>query len=248
MITGFPWGSIGYSQWNNLLGIQIASLVGVHGISFVIVLFNAGIATLLCNRHRWRQEIWGVVLPLILTLLCFGYGIFQLQEADPLDQSANATTQTNVETLKVALVPGNISQLQKWDPRQFPKILQRYIGLTHKASGEQPELIVWPETATRSRALTGEWPYITEDSRKCSRDIGIPILLGTANRGETDKAIGQFSKSAERRNTDIYNRVLSIAPDGKIHGDYAKMHLVPFGEYVPLAHLLPDFIPNFIQF
>ena len=248
MLTGFPWGSIGYSQWNNLLGIQIASLVGVHGISFVIVLFNAGIATLLCNRHRWRQEIWGVVLPLILTLLCFGYGIFQLQEADPLDQSANATTQTNVETLKVALVPGNISQLQKWDPRQFPKILQRYIGLTHKASGEQPELIVWPETATRSRALTGEWPIYYGKFSQMLREIGIPILLGTANRGETDKAIGQFSKSAERRNTDIYNRVLSIAPDGKIHGDYAKMHLVPFGEYVPLAHLLPDFIPNFIQF
>ena len=248
MLTGFPWGSIGYSQWNNLLGIQIASLVGIHGISFVIVLFNAGIATLLCNRHRWRQEIWGVVLPLILTLLCFGYGIFQLQEADPLDQSANATTQTNVETLKVALVPGNISQLQKWDPRQFPKILQRYIGLTHKASGEQPELIVWPETATRSRALTGEWPIYYGKFSQMLRDIGIPILLGTANRGETDKAIGQFSKSAERRNTDIYNRVLSIAPDGKIHGDYAKMHLVPFGEYVPLAHLLPDFIPNFIQF
>ena len=248
MLTGFPWGSIGYSQWNNLLGIQIASLVGIHGISFVIVLFNASIATLLCNRHRWRQEIWGVVLPLILTLLCFGYGIFQLQEADPLDQSANATTQTNVETLKVALVPGNISQLQKWDPRQFPKILQRYIGLTHKASGEQPELIVWPETATRSRALTGEWPIYYGKFSQMLRDIGIPILLGTANRGETDKAIGQFSKSAERRNTDIYNRVLSIAPDGKIHGDYAKMHLVPFGEYVPLAHLLPDFIPNFIQF
>ena len=248
MLTGFPWGSIGYSQWNNLLGIQIASLVGIHGISFVIVLFNAGIAILLCNRHRWRQEIWGVVLPLILTLLCFGYGIFQLQEADPLDQSANATTQTNVETLKVALVPGNISQLQKWDPRQFPKILQRYIGLTHKASGEQPELIVWPETATRSRALTGEWPIYYGKFSQMLREIGIPILLGTANRGKTDKAIGQFSKSAERRNTDIYNRVLSIAPDGKIHGDYAKMHLVPFGEYVPLAHLLPDFIPNFIQF
>ena len=248
MLTGFPWGSIGYSQWNNLLGIQVASLVGVHGISFVIVLFNAGIATVLCNRHRWRQEIWGVVLPLILTLLCFGYGIFQLQEADPLDKGANVTTQTNVETLKVALIPGNISQLQKWDPRQFPKILQRYIGLTHKASGEQPELIVWPETATRSRALTGEWPIYYGRFSQMLRDIGIPILLGTANRGETDKAIGQFSKSAERRNTDIYNRVLSIAPDGKIHGDYAKMHLVPFGEYVPLAHLLPDFIPNFIQF
>ena len=57
MLTGFPWGSIGYSQWNNLPGIQIASLIGVHGISFVIVLFNAGIAVLICNRHQWRQEI-----------------------------------------------------------------------------------------------------------------------------------------------------------------------------------------------
>ena len=56
LITGFPWGSIGYSQWNNLLGIQVASVVGVHGISFVIVLFNAGIATVLSNRQQWRQE------------------------------------------------------------------------------------------------------------------------------------------------------------------------------------------------
>ena len=248
MITGFPWGSIGYSQWNNLPGIQIASLVGVHGISFVIVLFNAGIATLLCNHHQWRQEIRALILPLILTLFCFGYGILQLQDADLLDKDTNAANQTNVETLKIALIPGNISQLQKWDLRQFPKILQRYIGLTHKASREAPELIVWPETATRSRVLTGEWPTYYGRFSQMLRDTGIPILLGTANRGETDKAIGQFSKITKKRNTKIYNRVLSIAPDGKIHGDYAKMHLVPFGEYVPLAHLLPDFIPNFIQF
>ena len=248
LITGFPWGSIGYSQWNNLPGIQIASLVGVHGISFVIVLFNAGIATLLSNRHHWQQEIRAVVLPLILMLFCFGYGILQLQKAASLDQSTRAGTPTNGETLKVALVPGNISQLQKWDLRQFPKILQRYIELTHKASREGPELIVWPETATRSAALTGEWPLYYRRFSLMLRDIGIPMLLGTANRGETDAAVGQFSKNLEKRDMDIYNRVLSIAPDGKIHGDYAKMHLVPFGEYVPLAHLLPDFIPNFIQF
>ena len=248
MITGFPWGSIGYSQWNNLPGIQIASVVGVHGISFVIVLFNAGLATLLLNRHQWQQELRAVVLPLILMLLCFGYGILHLQKAAPLGQSTNAAPRTNVETLKVALVPGNISQLQKWDLRQFPKILQRYIELTHKASSEDPELIVWPETAIRSRALTGEWPTYYRRFSQMLRDIGIPMLLGTANTGETDTAIGQFSKNLEKRDTDIYNRVLSIAPEGKIHGSYAKMHLVPFGEYVPLAHLLPDFIPNFIQF
>ena len=243
MLTGFPWGSIGYSQWNNLPGIQIASVVGVHGISFVIVLFNAALATLICNRHQWRHEMRAVVLPLILTLLCFGYGVFQLKTAEPLDK----TTHTNVETLKVALVPGNIPQLQKWDVRQFPQILQRYIGLTHKASRENPELIVWPETAIRNEALTGKWPTYYRRFSQMLSDTATPILIGTANEGEIDKTIGEFSENI-KKSEDIYNRVLSISPDGKIHGDYAKMHLVPFGEYVPLTHLLPDFIPNFIQF
>ncbi len=241
MLTGFPWGSIGYSQWNNLPGIQIASLVGVHGISFVIVLFNAGIAVLICNRYQWRQEIRAVVLPLILTLLCFGYGIFQLKDTKPIDNS------TNAETLKVALIPGNISQLQKWDTGQFSTILQRYMNLTYKARKEKLDLIVWPETAIWSQALTGEWPTYYGRFVQMLRNTATPILIGTANQGETDKAIGEFSKNV-KKSEDIYNRVLSISPDGKIHGSYAKMHLVPFGEYVPLEHLIPDFIPNFIQF
>ena len=248
MITGFPWGSIGYTQWNNLLGIQVASVVSVHGISFVIVLFNAGIATLFCNRQQWRQEIRAVILPLILTILCFGYGAFQLKEAEPLNSEANAPAQVDTETLNVALVPGNISQLQKWKVDQFPTILQRYINLTYKVSRENPDLIVWPETSIRSGVLTGEWPIYYKRFAQMLRDTAIPILVGTANRGDTDKAIGKFSKNSDERDKRIYNRILSIAPDGKIHGDYAKKHLVPFGEYVPLADLLPDFIPNFIQF
>lgn len=248
MITGFPWGSIGYSQWNNLPGIQVASLFSVHGISFVIVLFNAGIATVLCNRNQWRQEIRALVLPVILTIFCFGYGAFQLQDAEPLDRESNATAPADTETLNVALVPGNVSQLQKWDVNQFPAILQRYINLTHKASREAPDLVVWPETSIRSWALTGEWPRTYGRFSRMLRDTSLPILVGTANRGKTDEAIGKFSKDIDKKNEPIYNRVLSISPDGKIHGDYAKMHLVPFGEYVPLANLLPDFIPDFIQF
>lgn len=248
MMTGFPWGSIGYSQWNNLPGIQVASLFSVHGISFVIVLFNAGIATLLCNRNQWRQEMRAVVLPVILTLLCFTYGVLQLQDAEPLDRQPNAAASADTEILNVALVPGNVSQLRKWDVNQFPAILQRYINLTYKASREAPDLIVWPETSIRSRALTGEWPRSYGRFSRMLRDTSLPILIGTANRGKTDEAIGKFSKDIDKRSKPIYNRVLSISPDGKIQGDYAKMHLVPFGEYVPLANLLPDFIPNFIQF
>ena len=252
VITGFPWGSIGYSQWNNLVGIQAASLIGVHGISFVIVLFNASIAFLFCNRHQWRQEIRAIILPLILVLCCFGYGAYQLKDAEPLKPTSDTTAAADAETLTIALIPGNISQLQKWDTKQFPQILQRYINLTYQAATENPDLIVWPETAIRSEALTGQWPLYYGRFSRTLRDIGLPILIGTANLGETiDPAIGTYSKSDEQKewkDVNIYNRVLSIAPDGQIHGAYAKMHLVPFGEYVPLADLLPDFIPNFIQF
>ena len=247
LMTGFPWGSVGYSQWNNLVGIQAASLIGVHGISFIIVLFNAGIATLLINRHAWQREIRAIILPLILTICCFGYGVLQLKDAEPLTR-----TSADTETLNVALIPGNIPQLEKWDSQQFPRILQRYLNLTYKAATENPDLIVWPETAIRSEALTGQWPLYYGRFSRTLRDIGLPILIGTANYGqEIDTAIGKYTKSAEKKawkDVEIYNRVLSIAPDGKIHGAYAKMHLVPFGEYVPLAALLPDFIPNFIQF
>ena len=152
MLTGFPWGSVGYSQWNNLIGIQVASVIGVHGISFVIVLFNAGIATLICNLHAWRQESRAVVLPLILIIFCLGYGALQLRHAEPINREAD----TDTETLRVALIPGNIPQLEKWNRNQFPKILQHYINLTYKANRENPDLIVWPETVIRSEALTGQ--------------------------------------------------------------------------------------------
>lgn len=244
MITGFPWGSVGYSQWNNLLGIQVASVIGVHGISFVIVLFNAGIATLICNLHEWRQEIRAVALPLILIIFCLAYGALQLRHAEPINRDAD----TNRETLSVALIPGNIPQLQKWDRNQFPKILQHYINLTYKANRENPDLIVWPETVIRSEALTGKWPTYYGRFARMLRDTATPILLGTANRGKTDDVIGKFSKSNDKTGEPIFNRVLSIAPEGKIHADYAKMHLVPFGEYVPLEHLIPGFIPDFIMF
>lgn len=238
MITGFPWGSIGYSQWNNPIGIQIADLVGVHGISFIIVLFNASIALLITNRHQWRQELRVLVLPLILTIFCFGYGFIKLQAAAPLKQE-----QTGQPALKVALIPGNIPQLQKWDARELPKILQRYIALTREASRHDPDVLVWPETAIRSEVLTGQWPtYYTRFARML-REVNRPLLIGTATTGDAvDPSIGAYPRKQAEPN--IYNRVLSITPDGNILGAYAKIHLVPFGEYVPLT----DFLPDLIQF
>lgn len=241
LLTGFPWGFIGYSQWNYPQGIQIASLTGVYGISFVIVLFNAGIATLIRRhelqeelvaatfprRHEWRKKLVAVILPCLLAITCLSYGYIVIARGVDVPR----------KSMKVALIPGNIPQIEKWKFENFSKIFTKYLNLTRKAAIEKPDVIIWPETATRGQVLTGELPKSYYDLiiahhnfKKMLQEIGdIPMLIGVTDLDALD---------------DLYNRVVSMSSDGEILGKYAKMHLVPFGEYVPLG----DFLPNFVQF
>ncbi|MDE0084351.1 MAG: apolipoprotein N-acyltransferase [Candidatus Poribacteria bacterium] len=220
LLTGFPWGNIGYSQWKYLPGIQIASLTGVYGISFVIVFFNAGIATLIRNRNEWRKELVAIIVPCLLAMICLIYGYATIARSENTPQ----------KSMKVAIIPGNIPQIEKWKSENFPKIFARYINLTRKAAAHNPDVIVWPETTVRGQVLSGEWVNYHNHFKKVLREIGgIPMLIGATD----PDAFG-----------DLYNRVISVSSEGEVLGKYAKMHLVPFGEYVPLA----DFLPNFVQF
>ena len=245
LLTGFPWGSIGYSQWNNLPGIQIASVFGVHGVSFVIVLFNAGIATVLRAHRQWRQEIAAIGVPLIVMLSCFGYGVFQLSSVEssvdaeksrPGTSPASAVKTASPKTLNIGLVPGNISQLRKWKLTEFPAIFRRYIALTHEASRAAPDVIIWPETTVRGEVLLNHWPTYHGRFKQMLRETGIPMLIGATDYEKVDAMGNKVDK--------VYNRAFSVSPEGEILGKYAKMRLVPFGEYVPLA----SFLPNLIQF
>ena len=219
-LTGFPWGNIGYTQWNFPAGIQIASLSGVYGVSFVIVFFNAGIASLIRRRKRWKEELASVIVPCVLAVITLIYGIIVIGNSDRVDHAQ----------IKVALVPGNISQLDKWDGKKYPKIFMKYLNLTESAAEEQPDVIVLPETTLRGEILSGELSNYNKHFKQMLKRIGdIPMLIGSTD----PDTLG-----------NLYNRVFSVSSDGKIQGKYAKMKLVPFGEYVPLA----DFLPNFIQF
>ena len=90
--------------------------------------------------------------------------------------------------------------------------------------------MVWPETTVRGQVLSGEWQRFHSYFLQMLHEIGgIPMLIGATDQNTFG---------------DIYNRVISVSSEGEIVGKYAKMHLVPFGEYVPLS----DYLPNFIQF
>ena len=220
LLTGFPWGNIGYSQWNYHAGIQIASIAGVFGVSFVIVFFNAGVATFIRRRHEWQKELVAVFAPCLIAAITLIYGYAAIGKSDNIES----------QSIEIALVPGNIPQLDKWNPKKFPSIFMKYLNMTEEAAKEQPDVIVWPETTVRGQVLSGEWTNYNNHFKQMLGRIGdIPMLIGSTD----PDALG-----------NLYNRVISVSSDGEIQGKYAKMQLVPFGEYVPLA----DFLPNFIQF
>jgi apolipoprotein N-acyltransferase len=234
MLTGFPWGSMGYSQWNNLPAIQVASIAGVHGVSFVVVLFNAAIADFIRTYPAWKRqqtatplrfvmtEKRGIIIPIAIVIASFVYGVSSL--SNPVD------TTTNV---KIALVPGNVPQLEKWNPKNLSSIFKRYVKLIEKADAAEPDLIILPETAIPGAIFSGGQNRYRRKLEQLLKDQQIYLLTGIPHLTPDEK---------------IYNRVFLLSPAGKQLGSYSKMHLVPFGEYVPVPSWLSRYLPNLIQF
>jgi apolipoprotein N-acyltransferase len=228
ILTGFPWCLLGHTQYLNLDVIQVADLVGAYGISFVIVLSNTLICGLLLehNFRRWKLETPLVLLALALTL---GYGHYRMWDC-----------RTSRETLKVAIVQGNIDQSIKWNPAYQEKTIQIYRNLTLKSRPFGPDLVVWPETAV---------PLFFQDGEPLARAV-----LQTARDVGADMIFGSPAYRREKGSVSFFNRAYLISPNAEVLGSYDKVHLVPFGEYVPMKRFLPfvqrlvvsagDFLPG----
>ncbi len=124
--------------------------------------------------------------------------------------------------VRVALIQGNIPQDQKWDDAQAGPILNTYLTLTREAAAKGAQLVIWPESST-------PFPFLDdavggERIRALVRETGIELLLG--------------SDQVDHRTKSYYNAAFLVRKDGTVAGVYQKMHLVPFGEFVPLQQLL----------
>ena len=225
LLSGFPWGIVGYSQSNRLHIIQISDIFGVYGISFLVVLFNAAVYVmiLLLAKRQWRGQtiktrdlIIAVVLPLMMIGLALGYGNRRLHAVDQ--------AMTQAASPRVAVVQGNIDQARKWDPAFQISTTKKYVDLTLAAATHQPDLIVWPETATPF--YFGASPKLTRLVTGAVRQTGAYLLMGSPS---VQRSSGQHS---------LYNSAYLVSPEGLTMGRYDKVHLVPFGEYVPLKRLL----------
>jgi len=228
LLTGFPWCLLGHTQYTNLEAIQIADLVGAYGTSFVIVLSGALIYGLLLEQNpgRWKLEAPVVLLTLALTL---GYGFYRMSDSRPAQGS-----------IRVAIAQGNIDQSVKWNPAYQEKTLQIYKTLTLQSQPFGPDLVVWPETAV---------PLFFQDGEPLSRSV-----LRTAREAGAHVIFGSPAYRREKGSVSFFNRAYLASPNAEITGSYDKVHLVPFGEYVPMKRFLPfvqrlvvaagDFLPG----
>ena len=225
MFTGFPWGTLGYSQFNQLKIIQISDMFGVYGVSFLVVLVNAAVYVLLlfAAKKPWRETrvsmssaIAALLLPPLLVGVAWGYGNRRVGAMDAAMAAG--------KSMRVALVQGNIDQARKWDPAFQISTTKKYVDLTLAAAARQPELIVWPETAT---------PFYFGASPKLTR-----LVTDTVQQAGVHLLVGSPSAQGTADSPSYFNSAFLVAPDGRTTGRYDKVHLVPFGEYVPLKWLL----------
>jgi len=221
LMGGFPWGLLGYSQSAQLIIIQIAELGGVYAVSLLIVAVNAALTALLAIGPRRASP--GLAAATLLLVACGGFGLHAL--------AAETGTSATGRSVEVAVIQPSVEQTMKWDPARHVQILDLYERLTREAALARPAVILWPETAT-TIFLRGDQPLL-ERLARLSGEIGVPILVGSLDRREGPT--GQFLNSA-----------FLLTGQG-ITAKYDKIHLVPFGEYVPLAGLL-GFVRGWAEF
>ena len=211
MISGFPWQLVGYSQYPNLPFLQWASIFGIYGLSFVIALFNAALAQAL----HYRSVRSYLLIPSALLLLIIAWGNSRLDRLD------NA----QAPSIRIGVVQGNISQDRKWKVNRLEWTTEHYAQLTRLLVRHDPALIIFPETALPYYFNDPFYAPYRQRIGELARETGIPLLVGSLE--------GEIGKGS----APIYNRAFMLDGEGKVTGTADKVHLVPFGEYLPMPYL-----------
>lgn len=208
ILGGFPWGTLGYSQYLRLPVIQIAELAGVHAVSFLVLAVNAALAG--CLVLPWRRALAGGAVAAAMLGATLAFGHSRLAEPAPPGD------------VRIAVIQPAIDQPLKWDPSHAAATLDITTSLTREAAGERPDLIVWPETSlpVPLRRDAGVLAGLTDLSRR----LRVPLLIG--------------SMDVEAATQPKIHNSAFLLTDRGIVGRYDKIRLVPFGEFVPLAGLI----------
>ena len=226
LLSGWGWNLLGYSQTPWVRLIQFADLTGVWGVSFVVVLINVAFVRIITRREQLQVRPAIIVAAVFAALLAYGEARLSLLKQSP--------------SIRVAVVQGNIPQEQKWDEAFQQMIVSRYETLTEQTAQTTPDLIIWPETSVPG--YLGGDEDITQRVLQLAKRVQRPLLVGAP----------VVMKDAH--GLTLRNSAVLINAKGEFADRYDKVHLVPFGEFIPgeralpwLRNVLPpigDFVPG----
>ncbi len=204
---GFPWGEAGYSQVSFLPALQLASVGGIHGVTFWIVLVNGLVLDALRTR-RWVLAAAALAAALLPPI---GGAIALARPAPPSEAH-----------VKAVLVQPSVPNDEKWDPETRARIFQLLGDLSREGVAQGAELVVWAETAAPCYLLKDQiWKPWVED---LARQLGVPVFTGLPDYQVT------LSRSVRYTNTAaLWDET------GQLVDRMDKIQLVPFGEHVPFS-------------
>ena len=214
-LTGFPWALLGYTQYRNAPLLPIASVAGVYGLSFLVILVNVALARV-ATTSTGRPRI--VLLAAAISAGLVGSPVLLSPSVGPADPE---------QEIGVALVQGNIDQALKWNPAMQATTIDLYRRLSLEAATRAPALIVWPETA--APFFLRYEPALRGRVLDIAAETGSHLLVGSP-----DVEPASVGAGGDR----YYNSAFLISPERELVGKYDKIHMVPFGEYVPLKSIL----------
>jgi len=213
LFGGFPWVPLGNSQVTVLPVAQLASVLGVYGLSALVAFVNAALA--LAAVAAGRRRIAAVSAAAIVLIGVGGWGARRVADGSLTRDGA---------PIRIGLVQGNIAQEDKWNPNEARRIFTTYIAMTRDVVRRGAEFVVWPESST---------PFMFEEDeagaaalRALAGEVNVPILFGSDQVDRSGPVV------------QLFNSAFLLTPDGAIGAVYRKMHLVPFGEYIPFKRWL----------
>jgi apolipoprotein N-acyltransferase len=215
---GFPWAVIGYTQHANPTLLSLAAYTGVYGMSFTVVLVGATLAQIARELKTARRLSNSTRFALAGAAAIAATGFF-LRSAPDRD----------AETIRVAVLQGNIEQGVKWNPEWIEETLAIYEDLSRKAVEAGAEVVVFPETAVPG-ALNSD-PVLRDRMARLARETQAAYVVGGV-------AVEQRPGELVR---EFFDSAFAIQPDGSYSARYDKSQLVPFGEFVPFAAWLRPF-------
>ena len=222
-LTGFPWDFLGVSQYRLLPVIQVSSITGVYGVSFLLVWFSISfwMTAIALFQSPMARMVWAreIALPGVCIGLLAFWGLAVIRSQSPAR-----------ETVEIALVQPSIPQTLIWDETENETRFEQLLKLSEEALAEKPAILLWPEASV---------PNMLRHHGKTLQSIS---ALARTHRvwailGSDDAELRPGGSTL--RDVDYFNSAFAISPAGELTGMYKKRRLVIFGEYIPFVKQLP---------